>query len=563
MTNTTPDEIARAVPEGWTNPFFGWELNLDWSALLPSVNDKIASEGYSLFTIFFMLVLFKGILTSLAGPAPNYDMQRVLSTRTPSEAAKMSGFVSIVLNPPRYLLIASLTVLALVHFSDELRAMGAAADYEAILPFTLREFLPVGLLGFTLAGLLAAFMSSFAAPLNAAPAYVVNDIYRKYINPNASEKTYLRLSYAVATLFVVIGTTFGLYLQSIDSVVNWITAGLYGGYTAANVVKWYWWRMNGWGYFWGMLAGILFALVLGIPQLNLNPLQAFPFFFLICLAAVVLGSLTTKPTDMATLKAFYIKTRPWGFWDAGACRIRGRGPHHREEQRLRTRLINVAVGIVWQTALVAAPIFLVIQQWTPLWICLALIAATSIFLKFSWYDRLKDYPDDLAPQEGEACCGASSVRRDKARFRHDRQVAQQSGQRRTPGHPSRGVAARAPTLTPDVDLEARVERVLSALSLEEKVGQIIQADIGSVTPEDVREYRLGSILNGGNSAPGGDMSAPPSAWLDLADAFWDASMAAGAQDPRDLGHGRDPRQQQRRRRHDLSARDQSWRRGRS
>lgn len=79
---------------------------------------------------------------------------------------------------------------------------------------------------------------------------------------------------------------------------------------------------------------------------------------------------------------------------------------------------------------------------------------------------------------------------------------------------------------PDPALEARLERTLGALSIEDKVGQVIQADIGSVTPDDVREYRLGAILSGGNSAPGGDMSAPPSEWLGLADAFWDAANAA-------------------------------------
>jgi Na+/proline symporter len=401
MTQVNPQDLQRAVPEGWSNPFFGWKLNLDWSTLLPSANEKIASEGYSLFSIFFMLVLLKGILTSLAGPAPNYDMQRVLSTRSPTDAAKMSGFVSLVLNPPRYLMIAGLTALALVYFSDDLRAMGAAADYEAILPFTLIEFLPTGLLGLTLAGLFAAFMSSFAAPLNAAPAYVVNDLYRKYINPNASQKTYLRLSYFVSALFVIIGTSFGLLLHSIDSVLNWITAGLYGGYTAANVVKWYWWRMNGWGYFWGMTVGIACALVLGIPQFNLNALQTFPLMFLLCLAAVLVGSLTTKPTDMAVLKAFYLKTRPWGWWKPVHAAIEADGRQVEPNRDFWRDMASVAVGIVWQTALVAAPIFLVIKQWTPLFVCIGLIVATSIYLKVFWYDRMRDYPDDLTAAEKE------------------------------------------------------------------------------------------------------------------------------------------------------------------
>jgi beta-glucosidase len=74
--------------------------------------------------------------------------------------------------------------------------------------------------------------------------------------------------------------------------------------------------------------------------------------------------------------------------------------------------------------------------------------------------------------------------------------------------------------------EARLAALLKSLSVEEKVGQIVQADVGSVTPEDVRHYRLGSVLNGGNSAPGGDDLAPADVWLEAADAYYLASMDA-------------------------------------
>ncbi|KCZ52231.1 sodium:solute symporter family protein [Hyphomonas pacifica] len=399
IMHVSPEALQAAIPDGWTNPFFGWELGLDWSDLLPSANEKIAHEGYSLFTIFFMLVLLKGIFTSLAGPAPNYDMQRILSARTPIEAAKMSALVSLVLNVPRYLLIAGLTVLALVYFSPELRSMGMDADYEAILPFALREFVPVGLLGLTLAGLLAAFMSSFAAPLNAAPAYVVNDIYRKYIRPDASEKTYLRISYLVSAIFVVVGTLFGIFLTSIDNFVNWITAGLYGGYTAANVVKWYWWRMNGYGYFWGMLTGIAFALLIGMPQIDINPLQAFPFFFLACLLAVIAGSLLTKPTEMETLETFYTRTRPWGFWKPVRNSLAAKDTPVEENKDFARDMVNVAVGIIWQTSLICVPIFLVIRDWPKFLIALVIAVATSVFLKIYWYDNMRDYPEGYTPPE--------------------------------------------------------------------------------------------------------------------------------------------------------------------
>ena len=82
--------------------------------------------------------------------------------------------------------------------------------------------------------------------------------------------------------------------------------------------------------------------------------------------------------------------------------------------------------------------------------------------------------------------------------------------------------ARAPI--DDSRIAARLDELLHSLTVEEKVGQVIQADIASVTPEDVRQYRLGSILNGGNSGPHGDDFAPAAAWLALADEFYLASM---------------------------------------
>src|SRR5699024_8140014 len=77
-------------------------------------------------------------------------------------------------------------------------------------------------------------------------------------------------------------------------------------------------------------------------------------------------------------------------------------------------------------------------------------------------------------------------------------------------------------LPADPELERRVDELLAAMTVEEKVGQIVQGDIDSLTPEDVREYRLGSILAGGNSDPGGRYDAPPEDWLALADALWEA-----------------------------------------
>jgi SSS family solute:Na+ symporter len=404
MNQVSPTMLDAVVPEGWHNIFFGWRLDLDWAGILDAAAGKIQQDGWELFSIFFMLMLFKGYLQAAAGPAPNYDMQRVLSARTPREAAKMSGFVSVVLLIPRYMLITGLTVLALVFFSGELNSMGDAVDFEMVLPFAMREFVPIGLLGLLIAGLLAAFMSTYAATVNAAPAYIVNDIYKRYINPNATEKRYVWMSYTTSLIVVVVGTAFGFFIPDLNTIVLWIVGALYGGYTASNLLKWYWWRFNSYGYFWGMAAGIAAAgivpaamsVVFGEGAFGeARPVYGFPIILALSLIGCIAGSLLTQPDDEGVLKNFYLKVRPWGFWKPIRDKVLHEYPGLVANKNLRRDMFNVVVGIAWQTALTATGIFLVIEEWTYLLACVAVIAVTSIVLKYNWYDKMEDYPEDL------------------------------------------------------------------------------------------------------------------------------------------------------------------------
>ena len=401
MTKVSPELLAPYIPDNWGNLFFRWKLDLDWTGILDSVNTKISEDGWEFFTIFITMVFLKGVLQSIAGPAPNYDMQRVLSTRTPKEAAKMSGFVNVVLLFPRYMLITGLTVLALVFFSEELNLMGDEVDFEQILPFAIKNFVPVGLLGILIAGLLAAFMSSFAASVNAAPAYIVNDIYKRYINADASNKQYINMSYLASAAVVIVGTLFAFMLDSLNDIIDWLVAALYGGYTAANVLKWYWWRFNGYGYFWGMVAGILAAMVLPYALPGWSALEAFPINFAFSLAACVAGSLLTKPDDMGVLKNFYLRTRPWGFWGPVHQALQEDYPAIEKNKDFGRDMLNVIVGIAWQTAITAAPIFMVIQDWSSFLISLAVVAVCTVILKLNWYDKLEDYPVEVAEESEE------------------------------------------------------------------------------------------------------------------------------------------------------------------
>lgn len=378
------------VPQGWYTPFFGWKLDdLDWSGIIADANKKIKDDGFSLFSVFFMMMLFKGVFASLAGPAPNYDMQKILSTRSPKEASKMTGFVSIVLLPIRYSLIIGLTVLGLLYYNQLDLSSPNGTDFEKILPSAINNFLPVGILGLVMTGLLGAFMGTFSGTLNAAQAYIVNDLYLKYVNPNASTKKIITTNYVVGTLVVIIGIVLGFFAKDVNSVLQWIVGALYGGYIAANVFKWYWWRFNANGFFWGMASGIGAALV--FPYLfDGLPLYNWPLLFLISIIGCIVGTYTAPPAEIEVLKNFYKTVRPWGFWKPVHDSVIADDPGFQPNKRFKLDMFNVVLGIIAQCCLTLLPMYLVLWMKLPLMIIIAILAVIIFILKKTWWDKLEN-----------------------------------------------------------------------------------------------------------------------------------------------------------------------------
>ena len=383
------------VPHGWFNPFFGWHLNLDWSNIVPAANDKIASDGFELFGIFFMMMLFKGVFAALAGPAPNYDMQKILSTRSPKEASKMTGFVSLILLPIRYSMVIGLTVLGLVYFNQlNLNNGTGGVDFERVLPGTINNFLPVGILGIVLTGLLGAFMGTFSGTLNAAQAYITNDIYLKYINPHASNKKVMTVNYTSGLVVVTIGVILGFFAKDVNSILQWIVSGLYGGYIAANMLKWYWWRFNANGFFWGMMAGIVPAVLLAaLKSENLIhglELYWWPVLFILSIAGCIIGTYTAPPTDREVLKKFYSTVRPWGFWKPVHEEVIAENPSFEPNRRFKLDMFNVVLGIIAQCCLTILPMYVVLWLKLPLLVTIAILLVIVLILKRTWWNKLEN-----------------------------------------------------------------------------------------------------------------------------------------------------------------------------
>ncbi|GAA3744763.1 Na+:solute symporter [Flavobacterium ginsengisoli] len=404
--NYTDIQINSVITPEWKNVFFGWEFETQWSDKFETFNRLIDTEGYKMFGAFIGMTLFKGFFASVAGPTPSYDLQRVLSTKSVKEAAYMSGFTNLILFIPRYLLITGIVVIALVNLAPELNANVnlTGADLELLMPKVVNLYIPVGIKGILLAGLLAAFMSGFSAFVNAGPAYIVNDIYKKYFKPVASNKHYIKVSQISSFLVVGLGVFMGFFADSINSLTLWITSALYGGYVAANFLKWIWWRFNGWGYFWGMVGGLIAASLQFILDQNKGNLAAgtflhdlsqvpsiylFPLIFGMSILGCLLGTYLSKPTDIEVLKSFYTNVRPWGFWGPVYKQLKAEDQSFQKNNDFYLDMMNCVIGIVWQSSMILLPIYFIIRDYPKAGVALAVFLVTTTVLKFTWLDRVR------------------------------------------------------------------------------------------------------------------------------------------------------------------------------
>jgi solute:Na+ symporter, SSS family len=392
MNLVSKETIDNFFPAGWDQLAVKMQVDLDWQSKWPAVNDKIDADGFREFGLVFGMMAFKGIWSSLAGPVPSYDMQRVLSTRSPKEAAKMNAFTMIVLYFPLYLMVAGILVLGIHYFNvAQMTGDEGKPNLEALLGMVISQ-LPVGLKGLIIAGMMAAFMSTFSAFVNSGPAYIVNDIYKKYIKPNATDKQYLRVSYISCALLVVTGLIIGLGISNISTMFDIITGGLYAGFVVPNVLKWIWHRLNGWGYFAGMLTGILVSVIFILYWKQWSGgkhiVLSFPINMVLSLAAAITASYLTRSQDMESLQKFYTTTKPWGFWkpvkEMALKNISGFEPN----KNFIYDLVNVVVGITWQMTMIIMPVYIVIKEYQTAFLFFVVWLACMMVLRFTWWKRL-------------------------------------------------------------------------------------------------------------------------------------------------------------------------------
>lgn len=378
-----------------------------WPEATPSIGMFEASEGYKGWKDFIGATLafsIVGMIGCVGGAGGRYGEQRFLAATTTKEAAKLAALWQF-LGFPRWIMTAGLCYLGYTAYTSQI-----SHDPECVMPKFLQSgLLRPGLLGLVVAGLSASFMTSFCSEINACASIIVRDLYQPLLAPQVADddRQLVKVSYGVTGLLALLAALIGYAMvesqargggSALNVIWGWMLGGLLTCFVVPLAFRWYWGRMNGWGF----AAGCLVSLVPSLAMLVRafvpadNFLRAWPenYYTYTTLAtstiACIMVSLLTPPIEGETSAAFYARVRPFGLWQDAAARARQAGLTLATAIPVPQIVRNVALGLVASFALYMAPVYF-LGHWNAEGLfCTVLFALCGVALYFSWYRTLPE-----------------------------------------------------------------------------------------------------------------------------------------------------------------------------
>lgn len=389
-------EFASKVPSGWGD-------------IAPSVRPEafqgLVSGGtdYSFFGALVAVWVAKGLLLCLSGPEQLYDFQRFLAAKDERDASKLGALWGVI-HTVRWPFAMAIAVMAIMGIGNAALDEKLRADPETALPLIIGSMLPVGVVGFMLAALLSGFLATFSSTVNGGAAYLVKDIYQRYINPDADNKRLVRVSYVSSALLILTGLIISIFGSSINTAFLWIFGTLAAGILPPNVLRWYWWRLNGQGYAAGVFGGMALSLgqVFFDQFVFAEPLPLYVGFPVIAITSTIVTivvSLLTEPTDRETLSNFYRKVQPAGLWAPVKEMVHSSDTGFKKQLSFSIEFFNTLVAMIGITALYVSMLYLVLHRLTIGFGLLATTLACTVILYFTWYKTLP--PSAEPPSEDQ------------------------------------------------------------------------------------------------------------------------------------------------------------------
>ncbi len=287
-------------------------------ALVPDLSDWTVA-----LPIFIVPLTVQWWSTWYPGSEPgggSYVAQRMLAARSERDALAGTLLFTVAhyaLRPWPWVIVALASLLVFPEIADIRRALPhvdpALVGHDMAYPAML-TFLPPGILGVMVAGLLSAYVSTISTHLNWGTSYLVHDLYRRFLRPEASERHYVLAGRWVTVALMIAAGLLTLILESARGTFN-LLLSIGAGTGLLYLLRWFWWRINAWSEIAAMASS--FALAIGLLLLARNGVVIPPHVSLLVTVAIttvvwLTATWLTAPTDEATLRRFYTLTRPAG-----------------------------------------------------------------------------------------------------------------------------------------------------------------------------------------------------------------------------------------------------------
>jgi Na+/proline symporter len=250
----------------------------------------------------------------------SYIAQRMLAARSEKDAlggTLFFNFAHYALRPWPWVIVALASMLVFPTLDDIRRTfpyvdpslIGHDMAYPAML-----TFLPAGMLGLMVAGLLAAYVSTISTHLNWGTSYIVHDFYRRFMRPGAEERHYVLVGRLVTAALMVLAAALTFVLTTAQASFN-LMLSVGAGTGLIYLLRWYWWRINAWSEIAAMVSSFLVAVAFFVAGRNGATIAAHTSLLItVAVTTIVWVAATymTAPTDRATLVSFYRLVRPPG-----------------------------------------------------------------------------------------------------------------------------------------------------------------------------------------------------------------------------------------------------------
>jgi len=306
--------------------------------------------------------------------------QRILSCKNPKEASKMYIWTEITL----FLMLSVLTLPALGAMVKWPGLHDGTINKELAYGMLLNHYLPTGLLGLAVSGILASVMSTVSSNMNFGAQVFVNDVYKRLFVKQFTEKHYLMVGRFIATMIVVLAIVVATTAQNVIDIAVFML-GISSAELTANWAQWWWWRFNGKARlaasFGGPFIFIINKFIIFEYLFNLGDDTAYAI--VLCSIAItfilwVTVALVTKPEPDEKLIEFYKKATPMGWWGDIPKKARVEKPEPPKKV-----FIGLAIAIIGSVAISAGIISfnsLYIARWeVAFYSALILVGSGSVF----------------------------------------------------------------------------------------------------------------------------------------------------------------------------------------